>query len=207
MKKVFLMGDSIRINYQEKATEYLADVAKVYNPGYTAESEAMEASNVNVNCRDTSFTLNNLTEHLWGKNMHGMDLIHYNNGIWDAVTRHVEDGSFTTIEWYEINVRRIIRELKKRCDKIIIATTTPPRPDERKNPHTGIITLTLDTVKRYNDVLWRIAGELNLPVNDLFTLVMSDREKYIRADDEIHLTEEGKDACGRQTAEIIKKYL
>ncbi len=207
MKKVFLMGDSIRINYQPAVAKYLEGVAKVYNPGYTAESEAMEASVENVNCRDTSFTLNNLTEHLWGKHMQGMDLIHYNNGIWDAVTRHVEDGSFTTIEWYEINVRRIIRELKKRSGKVLIATTTPPRPDERKNPHTGVITLTLDTVKKYNEVLWRIAGELNLPVNDLFTLVMSDREKFIRADDEIHLTPEGIDACGKQTAEFIKKYL
>lgn len=207
MRKVFLMGDSIRINYQSSVAKYLEDIANVYNPGYTAESEAMEASVANVNCRDTSFTLNNLTEHLWGKHMNGMDLIHYNNGIWDAVTRHVEDGSFTTIEWYEINVRRIIRELKKRCDKIVIATTTPPRVDERKNPHTGIVTLTVDTVKRYNEVLWRIGSELNLPVNDLFTLVMSDRENFIREDDEIHLTPEGMDACGKQTAEIIKKYL
>lgn len=207
MKKVFLMGDSVRINYQEKAAEYLADVAKVYNPGYTAESEAMEASVANVNGRDTSFTLNNLTYHAWGQHMQGMDLIHYNNGIWDAVIRHVEDGSFTTIEWYEINVRRILRELKKVTPNIIIATTTPPRPDERKNPFTGIITLTVDMVKKYNEVLWRIADEQNIPVNDLFSLVMSDREKYIRADDEIHLTDEGKDVCGKQTADIIKKYL
>ena len=65
----------------------------------------------------------------------------------------------------------------------------------------------MDTVKKYNEVLWRIADEQNIPVNDLFSLVMSDREKYIRADDEIHLTDEGKDACGKQTAEIIRKYL
>ncbi|MBQ2967118.1 MAG: SGNH/GDSL hydrolase family protein [Clostridia bacterium] len=207
MKKVLLLGDSIRIRYQNAVTRNLEGIAKVYNPGYTAEDEAMEKSVENVNCRDTSFTLNNLTYHLWGKKIQGMDLIHYNNGIWDAVIRHVEDGSFTTIEWYEINVRRILRELKKITPNIIIATTTPPRTDERKNPHTGIVTLTVDTVKRYNEVLWRIADEMRLPVNDLFTLTMSDREKYILESDEIHLTEAGEEALGKQTADIIKKYL
>ena len=49
MKKVFLIGDSIRINYQPAVAKYLEGVAKVYNPGYTAESEAMEASKTNVN--------------------------------------------------------------------------------------------------------------------------------------------------------------
>ena len=206
MKNVFLIGDSIRMNYQDEVMRLLDGTAKIYYPGYTAESEAGESTRTNENARWTGYTLNNLVPHLWLKHLPEIDLVHWNNGIWDAVIRHEEDGSFTPIDQYEENVRRILRELRKQTPHIIIATTTPPKVDNRRDPTTGKVTLTVETVRRYNAVLYKIAKEQDLPVNDLFELVYKDREQYI-SEDEIHLNDAGKAACGKQTADMIRKYL
>lgn len=207
MKNIYLMGDSQRMRYQPEVTRLLEGEAKVLYPGYVAEVEAGETSVENVNGRWSGFTLNSLAPHLWLKNLPKLDVVHWNNGIWDLVIRFQEDGPFTPIDQYETNVRRIIREMKKLCPVFLIATTTPPRPDVRRHPVSGEVSMTLTNVKRYNEVLWRIAEEQNIPVNDLFSLVMQNRELYLREDDEVHLSEEGVKVCGKQTADFIRKYL
>ena len=47
--------------------------------------------------------------------------------------------------------------------------------------------------------------EKGIIINDLYQLVSSDIDKYIRKDDNIHLSDEGIRVCAEQVADIIRK--
>ena len=97
MKKVLLLGDSIRINYQDLVKEKLEGRAEVVSP----ES----------NCAFAKYTLCCLGG--WLRELGNPDIVHWNNGIWDACIRFEEDGPFTPIDEYLDTLRRILRELRK----------------------------------------------------------------------------------------------
>ena len=46
--------------------------------------------------------------------------------------------------------------------------------------------------------------EKGIIINDLYSVVLSDVDKYIRKDDNIHLSEEGIAICSKQVADIIR---
>ena len=93
MKDVFLIGDSITMAYADKVGELLGDDVKIWRT-------ASDMSNYEVeNARWTGYTLNNLVRHMWLQGLpKKFDAIHWNNGIWDTVIRHPEDGCFTSPE-------------------------------------------------------------------------------------------------------------
>ena len=47
--------------------------------------------------------------------------------------------------------------------------------------------------------------EKGIIINDLYQLVSSDVDKYIRKDDNIHLSDEGIKVCAEQVADIVRK--
>ena len=77
MKKVMLIGDSIRLSYQAKVAELLSDRAIVTGP--------------EENCRFSAYTLFNLTSWVQEDDY---DVIQWNNGQWD--TSHMPDGKIHT---------------------------------------------------------------------------------------------------------------
>ena len=71
MKKIVLIGDSIRMGYDKYVKEALADVAEVYYP--------------EENCRFAEYTLR--FAHEWksrGKWPDDIDLVHWTVGLWDV---------------------------------------------------------------------------------------------------------------------------
>jgi hypothetical protein len=46
--------------------------------------------------------------------------------------------------------------------------------------------------------------EKGIIINDLYSAVLFDIDKYIRKDDNIHLTDEGSKICAEQVADIIR---
>ena len=67
MMKVMLIGDSIRMNYQERVREIVGDRAVVHGPA--------------ENCRFAAYTLFQL--HGWVPD-DDYDVIHWNHGQWDT---------------------------------------------------------------------------------------------------------------------------
>ena len=120
-------------------------------------------------------------------------IVHWNNGLWD-VCDLFGDGLFSTPEEYTENMLRIADQLLKRHEKVIFATTTP----------TGVLNPLTKTenVIRYNELIVPKLKERGVIINDLFSIVMSDREKYIR-DDHLHLTPEGIEVCAQAVATAI----
>lgn len=179
--KVTLLGDSIRlIGYGKFVPELLGDEYEVYQP--------------EDNCRFAKYTLRGLFD--WSEDMAGSRIVHWNNGLWDMCNLF-GDGPFSTENEYITNILRIADILLSRHEKVIFATTTPvtERNMYDKNP----------VIERYNKIIVPLLQEKGVIINDLHSTIVKDIDRYIRQDDNIHLTDEGAEICAKQVADIIKK--
>ena len=112
MKKIVLIGDSIRLGYGRYIKEAFLGVAEVYAP--------------EDNCKFTQNVLRYV--HEW-KNIGGwpddIDVVHWNAGLWD-VLRLYEDEPLTPKEFYGDNIKRIDKRLRLLFPKakFVFATST-----------------------------------------------------------------------------------
>lgn len=182
MKKVVLLGDSIRlIGYGLKVPELLGKDYQVY------QSED--------NGRFTQYTLRMLFDN--AKEIEGADVIHWNNGHWDLCKILSDGGNFTPVNYYAEYISRIADLLKKITPKVIFATTTPVLDG---NPYQNN-----EIIKEYNAAAVKALEGKGVIINDLYSTVVKNVGEYIRSDDMLHLTEKGIDVCAKQVADIIKK--
>ncbi|MBQ9940222.1 MAG: SGNH/GDSL hydrolase family protein [Clostridia bacterium] len=179
MIKVTLLGDSIRLlGYGNVVPQLLGDEYEVYQPS--------------ENCRFSKYTLRGLFD--WKKGMTGSRIVHWNNGLWD-VCELFGDGNFTSEDEYIQNMLRITDILLANHDKVIFATTTPVA-DANTICKNSFIT-------RYNDIIVPRLQEKGVIINDLYSLVAQDTDKYI-SEDTIHLSEQGVQLCAEQVSLCIK---
>ena len=170
-RRVTLLGDSIRlIGYGERVAERLADGFSVWQPDH--------------NCRYAKHTLREL--FTWATQIEGSDVIHWNNGLWDVCDLY-GDGPFTPLEQYVEEMLRLAALLQKHTRVLIFATTTPVREENPYNKNSNIAA--------YNAALVPRLRELGVRINDLYTPLSFDVDRYIRADDLIHLSDEGIALC------------
>lgn len=180
MIKVTLLGDSIRaIGYGKIVPELLGSDFDVFQP--------------NDNCRFAKYTLRGLFD--WSGQMEGSRIVHWNNGIWD-ICNLFGDGAFSSEEEYTVNMLRIADILTSKYDKVIFATTTPVRPENRYDSNV--------LIERYNQMIIPKLSEKGVIINDLHSILATDVYRYI-CDDNIHLSEEGIKLCAEQVAKIIKE--
>ena len=175
--KITLLGDSIRQQYQGAVADILGDGFEIFAP--------------DENCRFAKYTLRGLFD--WCEGMSGSRVIHWNNGLWD-VCNIFDDGLFSTDEEYVDTMLRIADILLKRCDKLIFATTTPVTKENRYNKNTDI--------ERFNEQLVPKLEAKGVIINDLYTPLASDIDKYI-SNDNIHLSQEGIDLAAHKVANAI----
>lgn len=182
MKKIVLLGDSIRlIGYGKKVEEMLRPECEVWQS--------------QDNCRFAKYTLRMLFDNQ--EEIKGADVIHWNNGLWDACDIF-GDGPFTPLEEYVDNMLRIADILLKYGKKIIFATTTPTHPDYPYHK--------LERIKLYNDTLVPLLQKKGIIINDLFTAMVNHRIDGI-CEDQIHLNEYGIAICATQVLEKIQEAL
>ena len=181
MKKVTLLGDSIRlIGYGTKVPELLGADYEVFQP--------------EDNCRFIKYTLRMLFDYK--AKIEGSDVIHWNNGLWDIPMGLFEDGEvFTSEQEYVDNMLRVAKILKTLGKRVIFATTTPVRAGNVYNDN--------KVIKRYNDLIVPKLQEMGIEINDLYSTVIQDVDKYI-CDDLLHLSQEGIEVCSKQVAGIIR---
>ena len=179
MKKVVLLGDSIRLmGYGEPVAKSLSEDFEVWQPS--------------ENCRHAQHTLRGLFD--WREDLNGADIIHWNNGHWDLCDLF-GDGNFTPIDRYVEEMVRIATLLKARAKTVIFATTTPVRPENRYNKNSD--------VERFNQELIPRLKEMGIVINDLYTPLSRDIPRYI-CSDLIHLSEEGTALCAQYVEDAIR---
>ncbi len=203
MKKVMLIGDSIRLNYQSAVQKELEGEFDVWG--------------IEENSRFAKYTLNELgrmfeafskreTVKVDGGSLTPTadvsadvvypDIIHWNNGLWDTAIVCEEDGAFTPVDEYISYMSKILRELRKVTDKVIFATTTPVKP---QNPNQKN-----DIISEYNKAIVEFMTKEGVVINDLNAVVNQDVDKYL-APDNIHLSDAGKEVCAKAIAEHIRR--
>lgn len=182
MKKIVLLGDSIRlIGYGKKVEQLLGNDYCVWQP--------------EDNCRFAKYTLRMLFDNQ--EDIKGADVIHWNNGLWDACDIF-GDGPFTPLEEYVDNVTRIAKILRSYGKTVIFATTTPTHPDYPYHK--------LERIAQYNDAAVTALREQGILINDLFALMAEHRIDGI-CEDQIHLNDLGIDLCAKQVVDAIEKAL
>jgi hypothetical protein len=184
MKQILLLGDSIRMYYQDKVKEKLGEKFNVVMP--------------KENCRFSNYTLNSI--RLWMSEFPDPDIIHWNNGLWDVAHINDEDFCFCPIKDYLSNMERIFRFLKNTTKaKIILATTTPTRKEKESHPTSKHF---VEEIILYNKALIeRFEGRV-AAIDDLFGIVIPELDKMI-CEDYIHLTEYGKESCSQAVCKSI----
>ena len=183
MKKIMLIGDSIRLGYQAKVAELLTEKATVTGPA--------------DNCRFSAYTLFCLSGWVLDDDC---DVIQWNNGQWD--TCYMPDGTIhTPLSSYLELQERIASILTKKTRRLIFATTTPVWPEQ----------FTSATVNRrrnedicdYNRAATDLLSKLGVEINDLHSHIARDVRRYI-SEDMVHLTEEGNDLCAERVVDRIE---
>ena len=183
MKKVILLGDSIRLlGYGPRVPTLLGSDFTVWQP--------------EDNGRFASYTLRMLYDY--ADTIRGADVIHFNCGLWDTCDLF-GDGSFTPLPVYVdtmVRIARILRSYLAPGGHLIFATTTVPDP--RMPGHTA------DRIRDYNQaILDAYAKEGDILIDDLYTPVRADVAGLI-CEDRIHLNDKGVALCADLVAAAIR---
>lgn len=150
MKKLLLIGDSIRAGYDKAVKKTLEGKAEVYFP--------------QDNCRFAAYTLRYFNDYLTLAEG-DVDVIHWNAGLWDCLHLFGEDVQ-TPIEFYAYYIERICERIKKFAPnaKVIFATSTSVLSEKmgadfkRHN----------EEIEAYNNVAVKIVKKYGFDVDDLY---------------------------------------
>ena len=178
MKKIILLGDSIRLSYGNRVRELLGEGYTVWQP--------------EDNCRFAAYTLRMLFDYK--AQLEGADVIHFNCGLWDMCDLF-GDGPFTPLEVYAEQMVRIAKILKTYAPVVIFATTTPPSPKMWGHD--------LDRVRAYNAAAMAALEPLGVLFDDLFTPVAEDIDRMI-SEDFLHASPYGVEILANRVADCIK---
>ncbi len=170
MKNIYLIGDSIRYGSKSsKGYEYflkqkLKDKANIYSP--------------DENCRFAQYTLRALCDWVWQVNPAEIDIVHWNNGLWD-VLRLNDDEPLTPLDVYINMLERVYKKIKLFFPnaKIFFALSTPIIEE---NAPLGWMRYNSE-IEEYNLAAKQLMKKLGVEVNDLYS-VAKDFDKSYYAD-------------------------
>lgn len=188
MKKVLLLGDSIRMGYAGYVREMLKDTCEVIFEEYD-------------NGRFAAYTLWQANQ-MFKKHGH-FDVVHWNNGYWDMNAEYPMIQPIHPLGEYVHFLKRIIDEIRRNGAKIIFATTTPILD----TPEAAAVTnYRNEWVQTYNSAAKALMKQEDVTVNDLYSLMLEDKN-YYKCEDMLHLTEEGSRKCAAQAVRLIEQML
>ena len=189
MRNVILLGDSIRIGYQETVREQLSGCASVWAPeGATGNSDNLPSS---------------LDEWVLSRDA---DLVHINAGLHDIKKPFDTGIAAVPLERYAENVRAILTRLKNETETAVVWALNTPVNYEWHHQTKRMDRFEEDVVA-YNTAASDICRELGVAVSDLFSLVDSAGRDDLLLPDGVHFKPEGYALLGRGVAECIRSVL
>jgi len=189
MKKVILIGDSIRNGYEETVRAELEDVAEIWGP----EANGGDSKNV----------LAHINQWVMSREA---DIVHVNCGLHDIKREFGASKNQVPPDRYEGNVRDILERLKEKHGTRIIWASTTPVNHEWHHENKPFDRFEED-VDLYNSIAHGIAAELDVPVNDLFQVIARENPDDVLQKDGVHFKPEGYEKLGKAVAECIRRYL
>lgn len=189
MKKVILIGDSIRRGYQQFVEELLSGSAEVWGP----EKNGGNSENV----------LAHLDEWVLSKEA---DVVHMNCGLHDLKKNLENDEPAIPIGQYSANIRRILEGIQQAGDEQIIWALITPVNEKWHHEQKGFDRLEAD-VSDYNTAALEATNDLTVRVNDLYQVVNDAGRDSLLTPDGVHFTEEGSRILGEAVANAIREVL
>ena len=190
MKKIILIGDSIRMGYDKYVKEALRDTARVYYPA--------------DNCRFATYILRFV--HEWKKKgewPEDADLVHWNAGLWD-VPEIMGDEPVTPIEHYAVQIARIDRRLRQLFPKakIVFATSTAVE-EEKFGP---VFKRRNATIEAFNAAAIKALEGTDTVIDDLYA-VTKDCPAECHSDMTHYSTPAGIEHVGGKVIDVITSEL
>ncbi len=191
MKKVILIGDSIREGYDKYVKMALEGEAEVLYP--------------KENCRFTSYIMRNLI--VWQRDLgwgNDADLLHWNAGLWDDLIM-LDGKHHTPLPIYRENVERLCN-IFRICfpnAKMIFATSTPVIAEEARLwscPRYN------EDTEKYNEAASEIVRRYGGEINDLYALASTFPNSY-HSDTTHYYTKEGTAALSDRVSSVIADAL
>ena len=195
MKHVFLIGDSIMFGAGANARGY-GDAVRMKLAGTASVAWQHE------NARFAQYTLRYLHEWAQQVDAEKIDVVHWNNGLWDAL-HLLGDEALTPIEVYPIFLRKVYQRIRRVFPnaKVIFALSTPVEED-MANP--DFIRYNAE-IEEYNRAAAACMAELGVTVNDLYTVAKPLGREY-RAD-WVHYNNAGCDVLAEAVVKAIQAQL
>lgn len=189
MKKVILIGDSVRLGYQDTVRQELAGAAEVI----AEQSNGGTSRNV----------LAHLSEWVVAK---APSVVHVNCGLHDLRKDLETRLPIVPIDEYAVNVRKILERVRQETQAVVIWATTTPINEPQYHKKVRVDRYEAD-VLAYNGVAVKAAAELGVAINDLFALVMAaGRDAYL-GEDGVHFSGDGSRLLGRAVADAVRRHL
>lgn len=208
MKNILLIGDSIRLGYQQRVAELLGGEACIFAP--------------EENCRFTKYCLWGMHEWMesWGNPK--IDLVHWNTGIWDLHRATADGKLFSSLEEYIRDNERMYHQMRSYSDKLVWATIIPGGPalnqrvkinalinSKEKAAHIYLAAGQQEwneDICRYNAAARKMYEDHGVVINDLYSVLSPDLENTISADG-VHPNERGYELLAQQVAKVIRSNL
>ena len=193
MKKIILLGDSIRMGYDKYTKMALEGVAEVFSP--------------EENCRFTQYVLRFI--HKWvGDSGFGQDtdLVHFNVGLWDVI-QIMHDEPITPIEIYEQYLHRICKRIRECCPKakVVFATSTPIHQANYESVKDEFWRSN-ETIRAYNAVAVKVVTQYDFAVNDLYSL-MEGAPDHFFSDRTHYYTKDATEIMTNRVLDVIKEQI
>ena len=166
MKNIVLFGDSICFGAPEACPP---------SPGYGIYVKKKLEGRMGVylpreNCRFAYYTLR--YAHEWAKDMprDDVDVVHWNNGLWD-VLRLFGDDPFTDLDSYGVALKRIYKRMRLLFPnaKVIFALSTSVKEEWASR---DFFRCNRD-IELYNEKAIEVLSEFQVEFNDLYSITRS----------------------------------
>ena len=185
MAQVVLIGDSIRMGYEAVVREVLSGVS-VWSP----EQNGGDSSRVRENLKAWAI-------------VHNPKVVHLNCGLHDLKKDFETGTAQVPIEQYEENLRAILSRLQGETEARVVFALTTPVNEEWHHARKGFDRFEADVVS-YNHVAQTICDELDIVVNDLFSVVVNAGRDRLLKPDGVHFGDEGCELLGKTVAGVIQ---
>ena len=186
--RVVLIGDSIRMAYQDHVVGALINQAEVVGPA--------------ANGGHSRRVLAHLDE--WAMSRRP-DLVHVNCGLHD-LKRAFGEACEVPLREYGDNVRQVLTRLQNELACKVIWAATTPVDETQHHQNKGFDRFEAD-VDAYNKMATAVAGDLAVPVHDLFAVVEQRGRAQLLTSDGVHFTAEGSQFLGRAVADCAREHL
>ena len=190
MKKVILIGDSIRMGYDKYIKASLEGEAEVFYPS--------------ENCRFATYVLRFV--HEWKRKENwpeDADLVHWNAGLWD-LPEIMDDEPLTPIEAYAYTIARIDKRLRQLFPKAKIVFATSTAVQEEK--YRGVFKRHNRVIEQYNEAAIRALANSDTVIDDLYAVTAHCPDEC-HSDMTHYSTSAGIERVGGQVLSVISREL